>query len=440
MLQTQHDLVGGFPLQEYSRHHRDICKRENKGAEDGKENGHSHGTEHLSLDTHQGHHRQIDNHDDHLSEGCRLTYSTRRFIHQIVEITDLRVIPGSNPRHHGFYDDDGTVNNHTKVDGTKTHQVAADIKHAHHTEGKQHRQRDDRSHNKSGPIVSQEKDENEDDNETTLHQVACNGVSNTVNQQGAVNKWLNDNTLGKTLLNIGNARLHILDDLLEILASQHQRDTSHYLAFTITGHGTVACGMSEVHLRHITHQNGHTALGLHHDFLNVVQRLHQSESSNIILIGKTLYVTAASIFIVLVQSSIEFGNRHAHCIKALQVYIHLILLHITAPATDLGNTWRTRQLFSHDPILNGSQVGERVFILIPLLGTDGIMVYFTQTGRDRCQFHIYVIRQFFLDAPQLLVYQFTRPIVVSCVVEDHRDNRHSATADAPPLFYFWNIG
>ena len=25
-------------------------------------------------------------------------------------------------------------------------------------------------------------------------------------------------------------------------------------------------------------------------------------------------------------------------------------------------------------------------------------------GRDRCQFHIYVIRQFFLDAPQLLVY------------------------------------
>ena len=243
-------------------------------------------------------------------------------------------------------------------------------------------------------------------------------MRHAVNQQCAVDKGFYDHALRQTLLNIGDARLHIFDDFLEILATQHQRDTSHHLAFTIAGHRTVARGMTEVHLRHVTHQDRYTALSLHHDFLDVIQRLHQSESADIILIGKALNITSTRILIVLVQGSIEFGNRHTHRVKALQVNIHLILFHITAPTADLGNTRRASQLFSHYPVLNGAQVGKRVFILISLFGTDGIMVYLTQTCRNGCQFHIHILWKFLLHGTQLLVNQFTRPVVVGPVIED----------------------
>ena len=122
--------------------HRHIGERQDEGTEDGKEHGERHRTEHLSLDAHQGHQRNVYNHDDDFAEGCTLADAGSREVNLLVHLLlgqgernrisfllalgkigsthlGLREMTCINMCNHRLDDDDGGIDNHTEVDGTQ---------------------------------------------------------------------------------------------------------------------------------------------------------------------------------------------------------------------------------------------------------------------------------------------------------------------------------
>ena len=68
---------------------------------------------------------------------------------------------------------------------------------------------------------------------------------------------------GQAFLYLRHAFLHILDHLLEILTFEHQRDACHDLALSVPCHGSIAGGISELHVCHVPYQYRCPANGLH---------------------------------------------------------------------------------------------------------------------------------------------------------------------------------
>ena len=98
---------------------------------------------------------------------------------------------------HRLDDDDGGIDNHTKVYGAQRHQVAVDAEGLHHAEGKEHTERDDTRHHQSCTPVAQEDDKHEDDDKSTFDEVAGDGALYSIHQVGTVDKRFDDHTFGQ---------------------------------------------------------------------------------------------------------------------------------------------------------------------------------------------------------------------------------------------------
>ena len=99
--------------------------------------------------------------------------------------------------HHCFNNDDRRIHYHTKVYGSQRHQVSGDAKGLHHTEGKEHTQRDDTCHYQTSSPVTQKDNEHEDNDESTFDEVAGDGTLYSIHQVGTVDKRFDDHTFGQ---------------------------------------------------------------------------------------------------------------------------------------------------------------------------------------------------------------------------------------------------
>ena len=75
-----------------------------------------------------------------------------------------------------LHDDNCRIDYHSEVDGSQAHQISVNAKSTHHTKGEEHTERYDASYDKTCPPISEEDDEHEDDNQTALDEVVCNGA------------------------------------------------------------------------------------------------------------------------------------------------------------------------------------------------------------------------------------------------------------------------
>ena len=185
--------------------------------------------------------------------------------------------------------------------------------------------------------------------------------------------------------------------------------------------------MAQLNLCHIAHLNRCSIHRLHRDVGNILQILHHTDATDVILIGILLNVAAARIGIVALQGIKYLAYGNAAGVELVGIDSHLILLDITAPTAYLGNPRGSGKLFAHNPVLHGSELGERVFMLVSLLGTNGIVVDFAQSGGDRSHLGFGVLWQFFLQLFHHLTHLRTCPIDIGGIVEDKRDNRESAS-------------
>ena len=181
--------------------------------------------------------------------------------------------------------------------------------------------------------------------------------------------------------------------------------------------------MPQLNLCHIAHLDWCSIHRLHRDIGNILQILHHTDASNIILVGILLDVAATRIGIVALQGIKHLAHGDPAGVQLVGIDSHLVLLDIAAPTAYFGNARGSGKLFAHYPVLHGSELGERVFMLVSLLGTNGIVVDFAQSCGDRSHLCLGVLRQFFLQLFHHLTHLRTCPIDIGCIVEDKRDNR-----------------
>ncbi len=259
------------------------------------------------------------------------------------------------------------------------------------------------------------------------------GALHTTHQVGSVDERLDDDTLWQGFLYLGDALLHVLDHLLEVLPLQHDGDTCHDLAFPVSGDGSKASGMSLLHLGDVAYLDRSAVDGLDRDVGNVIQRFRHTESSDVILVGILLDIATTGIGIVLLKRIEDFRNGDIIGIESVGIHRHLILLDEATPTADLGDTRRARQLFSHDPILNGSQLCQRILVFIPFLGSHGIMIYLAESRCHWSHLRIGVLRQILDSLLQHLVYLRPSPVDVGIIVEHECNDRQTTSRDASPL-------
>lgn len=110
---------------------------------------------------------------------------------------------------------------------------------------------------------------------------------------------------GQAFLYLRHAFLHILDHLLEILTFEHQRDACHDLALSVPCHGSIAGGISELHVCHVPYEYRCTANGLHGNFPDVLQRRGETYAPDEILVAVLLYVATASVLVACFEGFIH---------------------------------------------------------------------------------------------------------------------------------------
>ena len=198
--------------------------------------------------------------------------------------------------------------------------------------------------------------------------------------------------------------------------------------------------MPQLNLCYITHLYRCTTNSLHRDIGNILQALDGSDSSDIILVGIFFDIASTGIGIVLFQRIKHFANGNIVGIQLVSIHCHLILLHITAPTAHFCNTGSSRKLLSYYPVLQSSQLGKRVFMLISILGSYRIMVDFTQSGSNRSHFSISILWQLFLYLSQYLAHLRTSPIDICLIIKHQGDDRETTTRNTSTLLEPRNVG
>ena len=121
-----------------------------------------------------------------------------------------------------FNDDDGSVDNQPKVDGSQAHQVARHAEEVHKANRKEHRQRNHRRYHQSRPQISQKQNQDKNHDQCAFDQVSGHSADGPANQFGAVQKGMNVHAFGQGPPNLVDPGFHPSDNNIGILALQHQ--------------------------------------------------------------------------------------------------------------------------------------------------------------------------------------------------------------------------
>ena len=163
---------------------------------------------------------------------------------------------------------------------------------------------------------------------------------------------------------------------------------------------------------------------LHHDVLNVVNRIHQSfapdEAGHVV----ALYVGATRVDVILFQGFVHLAHAHAHGVEPLRVEGHLVLLDASAKRVDLHHARNHGQLALHYPVLNGAQLLRTV--TGGVFGNKGVLVNLAQsradgTHRGRSESLRNVLAHLF----QLLLHQLARQVGAHVFFENDGDHRQA---------------
>ena len=90
--------------------------------------------------------------------------------------------------HHRFHDDHCAINDETKIQGPKAHQVSRHPKHIHHPDGEHHGQRDHGSYDETGAQVAKKQYEDHHYNKRTFQQIFLHRINGPVHDLGAIIK------------------------------------------------------------------------------------------------------------------------------------------------------------------------------------------------------------------------------------------------------------
>ena len=272
--------------------------------------------------------------------------------------SQLAVFPDSflHFEHRTLHDNHRPIDDNSKVDGPQAHQVGAHAKEPHHDEGEQQGQRNDRCGDDTSAQTSQQQHQHEYHDERPFCQIARNGARCTLDKVGPIEKRFDVDAVGQRFSDTLHALLHRPDHLVRVGTLEHHDHAPDGL-MTVLRESAVPHLRAKAHLvGYVAHEDRGAVDILHHDVLNVVNRLHQSfapdEAGHVV----TLYVGAARVDVILSQGFVHLAHAHAHGVEPLGVEGHLVLLDASAKRVDLHHARNHGQLALHYPVLNGAQL------------------------------------------------------------------------------------
>ena len=115
--------------------------------------------------------------------------------------------------------------------------------------------------------------------------------------------------------------------------------------------------MTQLNLRHITYLNRSAVHGLDGDVRHIFQTLHHAYAADEILVGVFLYVTSARVGVILFERIKHLAHGKIAGVELIRIDSHFVLLHVASPAAHFRYARGSRELLSHNPVLDGSQLG-----------------------------------------------------------------------------------
>ena len=413
-------------------HHGHVGQGENKGSYDTEDQGLGHRRKVFPFNSRKGQDGEEHNQDDEHGKSGTAHHATGTLLHLVVHLfTSEGATPELFPVDMGqdtLQDDDGTVDHNTEVDGTEAHQVGRHVKDAHQDKGKEHGQRNDRRHNQSGPHITQEDNEHEENDNGTLYQIAYHGRDIAVHQFRAVQIRLNRHPFGQHLLHLGHPLLQLLGHHVGIGPFEHHGNTAHTLTLAVLGHGTEALGGSELHPADVADVYRYAAPVGHHNLLHIFQVVNHTFRADIVGPVHLLDIAAAGILVVAAQGLEHLADSDVERIEGIGIDRHLVLFQITAEAVDFDDTGNTRELPLHNPVLNGAQLHGVVTVFIARRHFEYILINLAQSGGDRHQLgRSQLGRNLARHHLNLLVDQLTGIQRGHVLLENHRHERQPET-------------
>ena len=202
-----------------------------------------------------------------------------------------------------LHNNDGTVHNQPEIDGTQRHQVSGNAKQVHHTESKQHGQRNDGRHNQTRSEISKDQDKDENHDQCTFEQVVFDSGNGPFHQIRTIqiNGYLQ--TFGKHFFHFFHPGTDGTAHFTGIFTLEHQHNSTDTFAFAVDRQSPEPNGMSESHGGHIADQQWQTGLIFSdHNLSDFIQAGHQSFTSDKPGLRTFCNVSSTGIGVVVLQS------------------------------------------------------------------------------------------------------------------------------------------
>jgi hypothetical protein len=123
-------------------------------------------------------------------------------------------------------------------------------------------------------------------------------------------------------------------------------------------------GVADLHLGHLLDEDRHAAFGADDDVLHVADALDETEATHYRPAAARLDDVAADVP-VAAHHGVDDG-RQGNLVRAqaIGVDVDLVLLNRPADARDFGNAWHRVELVADEPVLERSQVPQRVSLAL----------------------------------------------------------------------------
>ena len=377
--------------------------------------------EELALLSGEREHGQEGQDDDRQREEDRPPDQARRLEHGLRHAAPIASVhpplldePERVLRHH----DPGVHQNADRDrDPRQRHDVGAHPEVAHEEEGGEDGERQRDGHDQHRAKIQQKDDVDDGDDDRLFDQRPLERRDGPLDERGSVVERHNPDPRRQAGLQRDDFLLHAVDHIDRADAVPGHDHAADRLVRSLDQRRRSE-GVSNLHLGHLLDEDRHPALGANDDVLDVTDVLDQTEAADHRPGAARLHDVAADVP-VAAQDRIDDGReRDLVGAQAGGIDVDLVLPHRAPDAGDFGDAGHRVELVPDEPILERSQVSQRV-----ALALDGVPEHVTDAGRVRSERWDDAGRQCLGQQVQPLQHPRASEIEIDRVLEDDVDHR-----------------
>ena len=183
-----------------------------------------------------------------------------------------------------LYHDDGTVDDHPKVDRSQAHEIGRKTQPLHPDKCEQHGQGNRRSDDQCCTNIPQEQKQNSDNEKTPFEQVGLYRRDRLVDEVRLIVIRVDLDVRGQGLVDLFNPFFDALNDFAAVLSPQHHNDSGAHLPPSLHDDGPLPDLRTYGHACDVCDRDRRARFGLDDDVLEVRERGCKTNPSDNVLL------------------------------------------------------------------------------------------------------------------------------------------------------------